>query len=166
MGLIAAYTAAVRRVLIGLECCDMHEFEECGGTYGDGEESSADGPWAAIAEDLRASTGADVGPLEILRDKCCPGGEFGRYKAALNEEVVHCCERTGDYSALDALEDSDAYNDARASARAHFDRYGALSAAELKGVKGKRPPGTLAALILKVAQRQAAKMRAAELRKA
>lgn len=158
MGLLVRFNAAVHRVLIGLDCMDSYEFEQCGGEYGKEE----DGPWPSYVEELRAKTGAEnFGDPDALREKCrSPDGEFAKYKVALNNEVIHSCEMSGDYAPLDALEDGDAYDEARASALEHFSRYG-LSSADLK-----QRPKTLAMMILKMTKRQATKMQASALKKA
>ena len=105
-----------------------------------------------LAAEFGRATGAPIAPDELAAKCQRPDGEFFRLKVQVNDTVVGFCERSGDWSPLDELEDGN-FDAALASAsrRAAV----GLSAAELKKAK------TLPMLILKVAHRRATRLRAA-----
>lgn len=168
MGLLVAYSAAMHRVLIGLECQDVYESYDLDHHSSQEEERPcSQDTSAALARvgavrflDLSAllarESGVSIAP-DRLRDKCVgPDGEFYRHARAVSDAVHLQCERAGDYAAMDEMDD-DGYGEAVAAARSRL-RSG-VCAADLKR------PKTLEMIILAAAHKIATRMRAAAVRK-
>jgi len=182
MGLLVAYTAAMQRVLIGLECQGLYSVQEdehqriqeerCGG---EGEEQAQEDDRVGSREQARvAAAVAAFAPLsarlarhcrvsiapEALREMSADGGEFMDYAATLIFAAEDYCEASGDDEILDGAYQAAVFFEAARAAARRFDDEGGVSPAELK-----QRPKTLEMFVLRVAHRIAARMRTKAVRK-
>jgi hypothetical protein len=177
MGLLVAYSAAMHRVLIGLESAKLYDMQDmeaqCAAEQASegGEEEDNDGrrekaraaarlaAFAPLSARLARCCGASI-PPETLREMCTHNGEFDEYAHAFGDLMEAHCELTNDCRLMDEELDGQTFLEAARAAARRLER-GGVSRAELR-----QRPYTLEMFILMVAHRLATRMRTKAVRKA
>lgn len=172
MGLLVAYTAAMQRVLIGLECqalysvqVDEQEAEQeqqCGGEGEDDEirrEEARIAAFLPLSDALARCCGPSISPA-TLREMSEEGGEFCGYATTLSYAAEeYCSSVTGDCALLDEVYESETFLKCAQAATQRFETRG-VTRAELR-----QRNKTLEMLILSVAHKIATRMRTKAVRK-